>query len=86
MKQKGLGRGLDAIFGTENIAAKVAPMSHMAQIAIEQIVPNPTQPRTAFDEADELPAVAFGVVTHGAAGKADDVGVGQPIEIGRVLQ
>ena len=50
MKQKGLGRGLDAIFGTENIAAKVAPMSHMAQIAIEQIVPNPTQPRTAFDE------------------------------------
>lgn len=50
MKQKGLGRGLDAIFGTENIAAKVAPMSHMAQIAIDQIVPNPVQPRTAFDE------------------------------------
>ncbi len=50
MKQKGLGRGLDAIFGTENIAAKVTPMSHMAQIPIGQIVPNPSQPRTSFDE------------------------------------
>lgn len=50
MKQKGLGRGLDAIFGTENVAAKVAPMSHMAQIEIDKIEPNPSQPRTAFDE------------------------------------
>ena len=40
MKQKGLGRGLDAIFGTENVAAKVAPMSHMAQIEIDMIVCN----------------------------------------------
>ena len=50
MKQKGLGRGLDAIFGTENVAVKVAPMSHMAQIEIDKIEPNPSQPRTAFDE------------------------------------
>ncbi len=54
--QKGLGRGLDAIFGTESIDVKVKPMSRMAEIEIADIVPNPTQPRTRFDEEalDEL--------------------------------
>ena len=50
MKQKGLGRGLDAIFGTEKIAVKATPMTQMAEIAIENIIPNPSQPRTQFDE------------------------------------
>ena len=50
MKQKGLGRGLDAIFGTDKVEAQVAPMSDMAEIPIGEIVPNPTQPRTSFDE------------------------------------
>ena len=50
MKQKGLGRGLDAIFGTEKPVVKTAPMNSMAEIATEQIIPNPTQPRTQFDE------------------------------------
>lgn len=50
MKQKGLGRGLDAIFGTEKISVKTAPMNQMAQIAIDDIIPNPNQPRTLFDE------------------------------------
>ncbi len=57
MKQpKGLGRGLDAIFGSEAPDVKLRPMSHMAQIAITEIIPNPTQPRTQFDEEalDEL--------------------------------
>lgn len=49
MKQKGLGRGLDAIFGG-NIEAKVKPMSEMVEISLSDIVPNPTQPRTEFDE------------------------------------
>ncbi len=54
--QKGLGRGLDAIFGSEPVDAKLKPMSQMAQIDIEAIIPNPTQPRTQFDEEalDEL--------------------------------
>ncbi len=51
MKQKGLGRGLDAIFGSDPVDIKVKPMSEMAEIAVEDIVPNPTQPRTEFDEA-----------------------------------
>ena len=50
MKQKGLGRGLDAIFGTEKIAVKATPMNQMAQIAITDIMPNPLQPRTQFDD------------------------------------
>ena len=49
MKQKGLGRGLDAIFGTDKVAVKTAPMNQMAEIAISQIIPNPQQPRTQFD-------------------------------------
>ena len=49
MKQKGLGRGLDAIFGG-NIEVKAKPMSEMTEIALSKIVPNPTQPRTEFDE------------------------------------
>ena len=55
MKQKGLGRGLDAIFGG-NAEVKVKPMEEMAEIRLSDIVPNPTQPRTEFDEAalDEL--------------------------------
>ena len=50
MKQKGLGRGLNAIFGTENIISKVAPMNEMAHIAITDIERNPLQPRTDFDQ------------------------------------
>ena len=50
MKQKGLGRGLDAIFGTEKPTIKATPMNHMAEIAISEIIPNPTQPRTKFDD------------------------------------
>ncbi len=50
MKQKGLGRGLDAIFGGGAIESLAKPMSEMAEIAISDIIPNPTQPRTNFDE------------------------------------
>ncbi len=49
MKQKGLGRGLDALFG-ENIEVKAKPMEEMSEIRIADIIPNPTQPRTEFDE------------------------------------
>lgn len=73
MKQKGLGRGLDAIFGTDKIEARVTPMSEMTEIAIDEIVPNPTQPRTKFDEEalDEL------------ADSIRQLGVIQPITVKR---
>ena len=50
MKQKGLGRGLDAIFGTDKVSVKATPMTQMAEIAVEKIIPNPIQPRTQFDD------------------------------------
>ena len=50
MKQKGLGRGLDAIFGSEHLDARLKPMTEMAEISVSAIFPNPTQPRTEFDE------------------------------------
>jgi len=50
MKQKGLGRGLDAIACTEKPTVKTTPMNRMAEIAIGDIIPNPTQPRTQFDD------------------------------------
>lgn len=53
---KGLGRGLDAIFGAEGLDLKTKPMGETAEIDIDRIVPNPTQPRKEFDEEalDEL--------------------------------
>ena len=50
MKQKGLGRGLDAIFGNDTIDVKTKPMAEMTEIKIAYIIPNPTQPRKQFDE------------------------------------
>lgn len=52
MKQKGLGRGLDAIFGAEVPAAPKAakPMGSMEEIAVGAALPNPKQPRSHFDE------------------------------------
>ncbi len=52
MKQKGLGRGLDAIFGQENLVAPLMqkPMEGVRTVAVSLISPNPKQPRTRFDE------------------------------------
>lgn len=57
-KQRGLGRGLDAIFGTTSPIQQSKPMAEMAEITISAIEPNPLQPRTTFnDEAlEELSA------------------------------
>lgn len=49
-KKRGLGRGLDAIFGDITPTQQSKPMSEMAEVAIADIFPNPLQPRTEFDE------------------------------------
>ena len=73
MKQKGLGRGLDAIFGTDKVSVKATPMNQMAQIAISQIIPNPTQPRTQFDN-EALQELASSI---------RELGIIQPITVKR---
>lgn len=64
MKQKGLGRGLEAIFGSDVKEIKTKPMSEMAEIKIADIVPNPTQPRTQFEE-EALAELADSIRTLG---------------------
>ncbi len=51
-QQKGLGRGLDAIFGSEDLSVGKAAkaMEAPGEIAIGSIFPNPKQPRRHFDE------------------------------------
>lgn len=62
MKPKGLGRGLGAILPVEEAAVQQA---HAVQeIPIEQIVPNPYQPRLEFAE-EELEALAESIRQHG---------------------
>lgn len=46
---KGLGRGLDAIFATENIEL-VTDNDKIVEIALDKIKKNPYQPRTYFNE------------------------------------
>lgn len=46
---KGLGRGLDAIFATENVEI-VTDNDKIVEIALEEIQKNPYQPRTYFNE------------------------------------
>ncbi len=51
IKNKGLGRGLDAIFDIDTTALTVKhTASSMEEIAVGLISPNPKQPRTRFDE------------------------------------
>ena len=50
MKQKGLGRGLDALFVSDKASIKATPMNQVAEIAVSEIIPTPTPPRTQFDD------------------------------------
>ncbi|MBO5672500.1 MAG: ParB/RepB/Spo0J family partition protein [Alistipes sp.] len=49
-KKRGLGRGLDALFGATLPELQAEPMAEMAEVAIDEIEPNPLQPRKDFDE------------------------------------
>ncbi len=75
MKNKGLGRGLDAIFGLDgaNIDIKSTPMNSMREIEVGKIIPNPTQPRSTFDD-EALAELADSIRT---------LGVIQPITVKR---
>ncbi|MFN3816687.1 ParB/RepB/Spo0J family partition protein [Brevundimonas sp.] len=59
-RQRGLGRGLSALIGdtAEAVAADIEARAGVREIPIEQLHPNPDQPRTHFsdDEIAELSA------------------------------
>lgn len=60
-KRQALGRGLEALFaGSERPARETGVLF----VAIEQIIPNPRQPRTTMDR-DQLAELATSIRTHG---------------------
>ncbi|MEA4966138.1 MAG: ParB/RepB/Spo0J family partition protein [Oscillospiraceae bacterium] len=58
-QQKGLGRGLGALFGD---LSETTAKAHT--LSIQMVEPNPLQPRKAFDE-DELQQLADSITEHG---------------------
>jgi len=62
MARKALGRGLDALIPGRAQETQSGP--RLAEIAIDQIRPNPRQPRERFDD-DALNAIAGSLAKHG---------------------
>ncbi len=64
-KNKGLGRGIDALFGgsLDNVLSD-DDKAHIRQVLIQDIIPNPTQPRRSFDET-ELAGLASSIERYG---------------------
>lgn len=72
-KERGLGRGLDALFGDEEVQATPAqedapnasePSTGRKVMSIGQIIPNPEQPRRYFDEK-ALAELTSSITEHG---------------------
>jgi ParB family transcriptional regulator, chromosome partitioning protein len=61
-KKARLGRGLDALFGSEESATTTTATSN--QVTIDSIDANPFQPRKAFDE-DEIRSLCETIKSHG---------------------
>lgn len=65
VRKTGLGKGLDALIPvSEEQAAAPVSVDGIAQISVEQIVPNPRQPRTVMADA-ELQDLAESIREHG---------------------
>ena len=60
-RRTGLGKGLEALIPPTESSA---PTSDLTQIPIDQIEPNPRQPRARFDEAD-MAELAASIQEHG---------------------
>lgn len=74
-KKKGLGRGLESLFGfyedeSNNLISKqvekevVTPADGVSELEIDKIYPNPNQPRKHFDE-EALRELASSIKIHG---------------------
>lgn len=80
-KNKKLGKGLDAIFGGDistliDDIEKNTPESKQITVSLEEIRPNPYQPRKLFDE-EKLQELAISIKEHG---------VFQPVILNKSIQ
>lgn len=64
MSKRGLGRGLDALFGAPNPEQAANSNEPVNEIAIKDIIPNQHQPRRDFDE-EALAELAQSIKQHG---------------------
>jgi ParB family chromosome partitioning protein len=62
-RKSGLGKGLDALIPSAPEDSAL-PASGIALVQVQQIIPNPQQPRTKFDEG-ELSELAASIQEHG---------------------
>lgn len=74
--QRGLGKGLDALFSGADLSRIGIPKEEVIQIEIDQIAPNPDQPRRYFDE-NSLKELAVSI---------KEFGILQPIVVTKVEQ
>lgn len=64
-KQKGLGRGIDALFGGDlTEVLNDEDKSRVRQLLIQDVITDPKQPRRVFDEV-ELAGLASSITRHG---------------------
>lgn len=62
MKKRGLGKGLESLLGSDAVASTQSVDSQM--LALEQLLPNPYQPRKTFD-TEAISALADSIRQHG---------------------
>lgn len=63
-KKRGLGRGLDALFGDEEDSGLGSGQTRQTVLNVDQMERNPAQPRQDFDE-QHLNELAESIATHG---------------------
>jgi ParB family transcriptional regulator, chromosome partitioning protein len=73
-RRSGLGRGLSSLIPEADEPAAVAGVGDLTMIAVDQVVPNPNQPRVHFDE-EALADLADSIA---------QIGVLQPVLVRRV--
>lgn len=76
IEKKGLGRGLEALFGSKDLSSIGLGKEEVLQIELQNIIPNPDQPRRHFDE-DSLQELASSI---------KEFGVLQPLVVTRLEQ
>ncbi len=64
MKKRGLGKGLEALLGSETIAAHRDKSTQTQQVLLTQLHANPHQPRTVFDKKT-IATLADSIRQHG---------------------